>query len=62
MENPKRCLKGLLKNGENFKAKALDFNDPEVKAMLEAVKEEKRKCLEKKKVNWAKLNNTYINI
>lgn len=39
MENPRRSLKGLLKNGENFKAKKIDFNDPKVKRMLEAVRE-----------------------
>ncbi|MFA5366579.1 MAG: hypothetical protein WC333_01620 [Dehalococcoidia bacterium] len=62
MENPRRSLKGLLKNGDNFKARKINLDDPEVKIMLEAVKEEKKKCLERKKVNWAKLNNTYVNI
>ena len=61
MENPRRSLKGLLKNGNKFKAKKIDFNDPEIKAMINAVIKERKKCLERKNVDWSKLNNIYIN-
>jgi hypothetical protein len=51
-----RSLKGLIKPGAKLKARKIDFDDPEVKAMLDAVIEEKRKCLERKNVDWNKLN------
>lgn len=62
MENPRRSLKGLLKNGENFKAKKIDFNDPKVKRMFEAVRKEQKKCLKRKDVDWGSLDRTYVNI
>jgi hypothetical protein len=56
MENPRRNLKGLLKKGAKLKAKPIDFDDPEVIEMLRAVREEQKKCLERKKVDWGKLD------
>ena len=59
---PKTKLKDILKRGTKFKVKKLDFDDPEVKKMLKAVKKEQKKCLERKKINWEKMRNTVINI
>jgi hypothetical protein len=57
---PKTKLSDILKNGENFKLRDLDPNDPEIIAMIDACVEEQQKSLERKKVNWNKLRNTVI--
>jgi hypothetical protein len=62
MENPKRSLKGVLKHGDDFKAKKIDFNDPDVKRMFEAIRKEQKKCLKRKDVDWGSLDRTYVNI
>jgi hypothetical protein len=63
MENARKLKKSdILKPGTKLKAKKIDFNDPEIIAKIEAVNEERKKCLERKNVNWNELNNTYINI
>jgi hypothetical protein len=51
MENPRKSLKGLVKPGAKLKARKIDFNDPEVIEMLRAVREEQKKCLERKKID-----------
>jgi hypothetical protein len=48
---PKTKLSDILKNGENFKARKLDPNDPEIKKMFKVCKEEQEKCLERKKIH-----------
>jgi hypothetical protein len=63
MENTRKLKSSdILKPGAKLKARILDFNDPEVKRMLDAVMEEKRKCLARKNINWGDLDKIYINI
>jgi len=63
MENARKLKPSdILKPGAQLKARILDFNDPESKAMLDALMEEKRKCLERKNVNWGELDRLYVNI
>jgi len=59
---PKTNINDIFKNGANFKARKLDFNDPEVIMMINAVKEEQKKILKRKEVDWEKMRNTVINI
>jgi hypothetical protein len=59
---PKTKLKDIFKHGKNFKVKKLDFNDPEVIKMINAVKEEQEKILKRKEIDWGKMRNTVINI
>jgi len=49
-------LDDILKNGENFKARKIDVNDPEYIQMVKAIKNEQKKALARKKVDWNKLN------
>ena len=57
---PKTKLSDIIKKGAKLKARKIDFDDPEVKAMFEAVMEEKKKCLERKKVDWNKLDKMRV--
>jgi hypothetical protein len=58
---PKTKLSDIVKKGAKLKAKKIDFDDPEVKTMINAIKEEQKKCLERKKVDWNKLNKMRVN-
>lgn len=62
MENPRKSLRGLVKSGAKLTAIKIDFSDPEVKQMFEAIRKEQKKCIERKNVDWSKLDSTYINI
>lgn len=63
MENARKLKPSdILKPGAKLKARIIDFDDPEVQKMLEAVLEEKRKCLARKNVNWGELDRLYVNI
>ena len=48
---PKTKLSDILKNGENFKARKIDLDDPEIKKMFKACKEEQEKCLKRKEIS-----------
>jgi hypothetical protein len=52
----------IFKKGAKFKVKKINFNDPEVIKMIDAVKEEQRKILKRKEVDINQLRNTVINI
>jgi hypothetical protein len=54
--------KDIFKKGAKFKVSKLDFNDPEVIKMISAVKEEQKKILKRKEIDWEKMRNTVINI
>ena len=63
MENARKIkLSDIIKKGAKLKCRKIDFNDPEIIKMFEAVMEEKKKALERKNVDWEKLEKTYINI
>lgn len=63
MENSRKLKPSdILKPGAKLKVKKIDFNDPEVKRMLKTVREEQKKCLERKNVDWGKLDRLYVNI
>jgi hypothetical protein len=55
-------LSDIVKKGAKLKARKINFNNPEVQKMLAAVLEEKKKCQERSKVDWKKLNDTVIDI
>jgi len=59
---PKTKINDIFKKETNFKVRKLDFNDPEVIKMINAVKEEQKKILKRKEVDWEKMRNTVINI
>lgn len=63
MENAQKIKPSdILKPGAKLKVKKIDFNDPEVKRMWEAVRKEQKKCLARKNVDWGKLDRLYVNI
>lgn len=55
-------IEDILKPGAKLQPREIDFNDPEIKAYLKNVQKEQKLCFERKKVDWNKLSNTYINI
>jgi hypothetical protein len=59
---PKTNINDIFKKGAKFKVRKLDFNDPEVIKMVNAVKEEQKKILKRKEIDWEKMRNTVINI
>jgi len=59
---PKTKINDIFKKGGKFKVRKLDFDDPEVIKMINAVKEEQKKILKRKEVDWEKMRNTVINI
>jgi hypothetical protein len=59
---PKTKLSDIFKNGEKFKVKKLDPNDPEVKKMLRAVIKEQKRIKDSAKVSRRNLDNIVINI
>ena len=59
---PRTNINNIFKNGAKFKVKKLDFNDPEVIKMIDAVKKEQERILKRKEVDINRLRNTIINI
>lgn len=59
---PKTNINDIFKHGEDFKIRKLDYNDPEVIKMINAVKKEQKKILKRKEIDWEKMRNTVINI
>ena len=59
---PKTKLSDILKNGEDFKVRKIDPNDPDYILMCESVKKEQELCNRRKKVDWNRLKDIYINI
>ena len=51
-----------MKNGEDFKVRKIDPNDPDYILMCESVKKEQELCNRRKKVDWNRLKDIYINI
>jgi hypothetical protein len=63
MENARKLKRSdILKPGTRLKAKKIDLNDPEVQKRFKTMLEEQEKCLERKNVDWNKLDKTYITI
>ena len=58
----KTKLSDILKNGEDFKVRKLDVNDPDFILMCESVKKEQEMSRNRKKVDWNRLKDIYINI
>lgn len=59
---PKTNINDIFKKGAKFKVRKLDFDNPEVVKMINAVKEEQNKILKRKEVDWEKMRNIVINI
>ena len=59
---PKTKLSDILKNGEDFKIRKLNFNDPEVKKMFRAVIKEQKRIRESSKVSIEDLRRIVITI
>lgn len=57
-------LKGedILIPGAKLKIDKIDFNSPEIQKVFSDLRQKQQECLERKKVDWNKLKNTYINI
>jgi len=52
----------IIKPGTKLIARKLDPNDPEIQKAFDNLKEEQRKCLERKNINWNELDQIYITI
>jgi hypothetical protein len=59
---PKTNIKDIFKKGAKFKVRKLDFDDPEVIKMINVVKEEQKKILMRKEVDWEKMRKIVITI
>ena len=59
---PKTKLSDIFKNGEDFKIKKLNFNDPEVKKMIKAVIKEQKRIKESTKISMEDLRKIVITI
>ena len=58
----KTKLSDIFKNGEDFKIKKLNFNDPEVKKMIKAVIKEQKRIKESTKISMEDLRKIVITI
>lgn len=59
---PKTKLSDIFKNGEDFKIKKLNFNDPEVKKMIKAIIKEQKRIKESTKISMEDLRKIVITI
>ena len=58
----KTKLSDILKHGEDFKIRKLNFNDPEVKKMFRAVIKEQKRIRESTKISMEDLRRIVITI
>jgi hypothetical protein len=58
----KKTTKKIYKKNKKFKVNIINFEDPEVIKKIEEINKKQQECLDRKKVDLEKLNNTYIDI
>lgn len=55
-------VKDILKPGASLEVRKIDIDDPEVIAQIEWVRKEQKRILDLKKIDFARLEKTYITI
>ena len=49
-------------NDREFKVEKVDFSDPAVKSRIEDCLRRQQECLDRKTIDWSRLNRTYTTI